>query len=176
MKNIFFLMLLTGITALFSCKGDMGDVGPAGKDGIDGVDGTDGINGQNGQNGNANVKSFQTAVAATDWQVYDSHLSLIDLQVPTVTQQIAATGLVMVYFQFGGGEWYALPYSRSTQNYFFWAKTGLVRLHTQNDNTSPEKFSGNVRVVAVSADGLARNPDLDWGNFIEVKKRLELAD
>lgn len=173
MKKLLSLLLFAGITAFIACKGELGPAGPSGQDGTDGIDGTDGTD---GQDGNANVKNFTTTISATDWLFHDSHLSYIDLQVPIITEEIAAAGMVMMYLQGSIGEWYTLPFSRSTQTYFFWAKSGLVRVHTQNDSTTPDKFSGKARIVAVSSDGKTRYPDLDWTNYQEVKNHLHLTE
>ncbi|MBC7774987.1 MAG: hypothetical protein H7246_06060 [Phycisphaerae bacterium] len=82
----------------------------------------------------------------------------------------------MAYLQETNGEWYALPFSRSTQNYFFWAKTGAVRIHSQNDGASPIKFAGKVRVVAVTSEGMLHNLDLDWTDYEAVNNRLQLPE
>lgn len=167
MKKLSFFLLLASISIFIACKGEIGPAGPAGQDGADGLD---------GQNGNANVKNLVTTVSATNWVLFNSGLSYIDLSVPIVTTDIAATGLVMVYFQEAGNEWYALPFSRGSQSYFFWAKPGQVRIHTQNDSTSPTKFAGNVRIVAVSSEGLVRNPNVNWTDYASVKKAFKLSD
>lgn len=173
MKKLLSLLLLVGITAFIACKGELGPAGPSGQDGTDGIDGTDGTD---GQDGNANVKSYTTTISAANWVPFTADLSYIDLQVPILTEEIAATGMVMVYLQEAGNEWYALPFSRGTQSYFFWVKPGFARIHTQNDSTAPTKFAGKVRIVAASSDGRARHPDLDWTNYQEVKNRLQLPD
>lgn len=161
---------MAAATTMISCKGEDGDPGPAG------VMGTDGKDGQNGRDGNANVKSYTTTLSASDWLFFSNDLSYVDLKVPIVTDQIAATGMVMVYLQEANGEWYALPFTRGTQSYFFWVKSGSVRIHTQNSGTSPNKFIGKIRVVAVSADGRICNPNINWTDYNSVKAGLDLPD
>ncbi len=173
MKLFLNLLLVAGLATLMSCNGEMGPAGPAGQDGADGPAGQDGTD---GQDGNANVKNLELTIQASNWVTFQSDLLYVDLNVPIVTGQIANTGMVMVYFQEVGTEWYALPYARNFQNYFFWVKPGQVRVHSQNTSILPTKFTGKVRVVAVSAEGMARNPDLDWTNYEAVKSRLEWSE
>ncbi len=154
MKNLLSLLLLLSITAFMSCKkGEMGDMGPAGQDGQDGIDG------QNGQNGNANVKSYETTISTADWFFHSGNLASVDIQVPIITEQIAATGMVMVYWHYAPADvWFALPYSFSTQIYYFWFKPGLVRIHSQNDYPAPgtdtEILSGKFRSRCYLFSGL----------------------
>ena len=166
-------MLLAALATFIACEGPAGKDGINGTNGIDGIDGTDGTD---GQDGNANVNSAVTTISAADWIFFDAGLSYIDFQVPIVTADIAASGLVMVYIQEASAEWYALPFSRGAQSFFFWAKPGLVRIHTENTNGSPYLFAGDIRIVAISADGLARNPNLDWTDYTRVKEALQLSE
>lgn len=168
MKKLLSFLLLASITAFMSCS--KGDMGPAGKDGQDGIDGTD------GQDGNANVKNTVMTLSASDWVFFSSDIWYVDLQVPTVTTDIASTGLVMVYFQEAIGEWYALPFSRGSQSYNFWVMSERVRIHSQNSSIAPTKFTGKVRIVAVSSEGRARNPNLDWTDYEVVKEHFQLPD
>ena len=174
MKKILAFLLLVSITAFTACKGDMGDPGLDGTNGQNGVDGTD------GQDGNANVKNHTIAISASEWVSHSNNLSYVDVQAPFITEEIASKGMVMVYFYDPAAVWFALPFTYSTpanttQTYYFWFKTGVVRIHSLNSAT-PVKYSGNVRIVAVTSEGLARNPDLDWTNYEDVKKRLQLTE
>jgi hypothetical protein len=172
MKQFFFFLLMAGLTTLTSCAKE-GPEGPAGKDGQDGTNGTNGIN---GQDGNANVKSATYTIAANNWVKVNALISFVDLNVPIVTEPIASTGLVMVYRQVGD-VWVAWPYTTGNERFWFWAKTGLVRIHAEDIITqTPDEFTDSVRVIAVSSSGLARNPDLDWTDYEAVKNAFDLAD
>ncbi len=151
MKNLLSLLLLLSITAFMSCKkGEMGDMGPAGQDGQDGIDGQ---NGQNGQNGNANVKSYETTVEFADWVPHTFYLEYVDLQVPIITEQIAATGMVMVYWYYEAADvWFALPFSEtSDQFYYFWFKPGIVRIHSATEFNVPKELIGKFLLEKINS-------------------------
>lgn len=183
MKNFFFFLLMAAFTtSMISCSGPKGDNGLPGSAGLDGVDGTngqdgqDGQDGQNGQDGNANVKSQTISILYTDWIYFNIDISYIDFNVPIITADIAATGMVMAYLKLSSGETVALPLSSGNQQYNFWFIPGKLRLHTVNIVGVPEKFEGDIRIVAVSSSGLVRNPNLDWTNYNAVKAALNLSE
>lgn len=163
MNRLSILSLLLLALALSACTKE----GPAGPQGPEGLDGED---------GNANVKNHSATLAVTNWLLFSNDLWYADITVPNVTEDIASTGMVMVYLQESQGEWYALPFSRGSQSYFFWAKPGVVRVHSQNSNGSPTKFVGKVRIVTATSDGFVRNPDINWLNYPSVKTALNLED
>lgn len=191
MKNLLSLLLLLSITAFMSCKGDMGDMGPAGQDGVDGTNGINGTNGQNGQpgqpgqDGNANVKSFDTWFPSSAWASNGSYENKLEFDVSIITQAVAEHGMVMVYLKtsalgLDGNAWTAMPFSLAYQFYteafsFSFVPGKLFLRETSNDGlpVEPECY---CRVIAVTSQGLARNPDVDWTNYELVKTRLQLAD
>ncbi|MEZ4924827.1 MAG: hypothetical protein R3A50_01030 [Saprospiraceae bacterium] len=181
MKNLFLFLLMAAATTMISCKGEQGIPGPAGVAGQDGIDGQDGQDGTNGTNGNANVKSFKTTVYASDWLYVISSIRQARVNVPIITNTIANNGLVMVYsHNIGSTSWLAWPLSYAfnggTRSFYYYVFSGGLDLYSEASAGSPFESGIEVRVVAATADGLARNPDLDWTNYEAVKSALGLED
>lgn len=175
MKNQVLFLMLLGLTALLSCKGEQGDPGPAGVAGTNGVDGT------NGADGNANIKNYATTINSTDW-VGSNLTRKATISVPNITQEILNTGLIMVYTQDAfSSQWYATPFSvainaNTTWSYHYVADVGQIVYHSTSNDGNPFTGNLNIRIVTASADGLVRNPDLDWSEYNEVIRAIYLND
>lgn len=183
------IFLLAGALVSFAaCKGDDGAPGPAGVAGAPGpagTNGTNGTNGQDGNDGNANVKSVTMNITGSSWAAVSTYENTAELNVAIITQDIADKGLVMVYLKttslgLDGTTWTALPFSLARQNYTesfaFATKVGKVVLRETSTDGNPVEPTGSIRIVAATADGMMRYPDLDWTNYEEVKAALDLVE
>lgn len=159
--------MMISLVTFMSCKGEQGDTGPAGQ------------NGQNGQDGNANVKTFTTTVSSSDWTEIQDDYSEAEINVPILTSDIVNNGLVMVYLQ-SGTDWIALPYTVAfasyTESFTYYFSVGKVTLQDISNDNLPIEPTGSMRVIAATADGMVRYPDLDWYNYEAVMNALQLAD
>ena len=177
MKNLFLFLLMAAATTIISCKGEQGIPGPAGVAGQDGKD---------GENGNGNIVSTTFELNYTDWVAVSNYEYKATLMVPILTQDIVDKGLVMVYLKspyllgLDNSNWYVLPFTLAreyyTESFAFSTKLNQLTLVDTSNDGVPFKPSGKVRVVATPADGIARNPDLDWTNYEAVKSALGLED
>ncbi len=145
MKKLSYLLLSLCII-LASCAKD-GDPGPIGEDGTNGADGTDGTNGAdgadgtdgtNGANGNANVQTF----LFTDPEWNTVGVSIMELNIPAITEDVMNNDLILGYLRLGSINWYStdtyLPsgYLRS----FVELENYTIRAHNldnTNDATPP---------------------------------------
>ena len=172
MKIIKFItigLLIAGATSLSSCEKE-GSVGPAGKDGIDGSDGSD---------GNANVVS--STITSSSW-AYSNPSWVISFTYPAITQSIIDEGAVLVYIKVGNG-YTQLPltiyqspnYSTSIEVSTFVG--GLSLFWTDSDLIQPTNPGEHTfKVVVIAASGLIQNPNVDLGNYEEVKDAFNLPD
>lgn len=124
-------------------------------------------------------------ITSSSWTAVNAYENTAELNVAIITQDIADKGLVMVYFKTGslgldGTTWTALPFSLARQNYTesfaFATKVGKVILRETSTDGNPVEPSGSVRIIAATADGMMRYPDLDWTNYEEVKAVLDLVE
>ncbi|MDX1912408.1 MAG: collagen-like protein [Saprospiraceae bacterium] len=170
MKKVLSMLLMISLATFMSCKGEQGDTGPAGPAGQ---------NGQNGQDGNANIKTFTTTVSSSNWVEILDDYSEAQVNVPIITSDIVNSGLVMVYMQ-SGSSWTAWPYAVAfdtyTEAFSFTFATGSVTLRDISNDNIPIEPTGPLRVIAATADGMVRYPDLDWYNYEAVMNALQLAD
>jgi hypothetical protein len=167
MKNFVFLVLLLSFF-ITSC----GKEGPVGKDGV-------GAPGINGVDGNANVRSATKAIFNGNWQNSSDLSAEASLDFPIVTEDIANTGLVMVYLQYQNStNWIAMPFSISgqgyTENFGFSFTAGKVVLQDYTDVAPLIKPDGMIRVVAVSSEG--RMAPVNWNEYEDVKNYFELKE
>lgn len=93
--NLKFIMIALFSIALTSCSPEDG------KDGVDGVDGEQGIP---GQDGNANVTSY--LFEAITFNIGDNG----PYDVPAITEEILANGVVLGYVSVVDPRWFPLPY------------------------------------------------------------------
>ena len=172
MRNLFFLLLMAGMTTLISCTKE-GQRGPAG------LDGQDGTNGTNGQNGNANVKSLTIDILESQWTDEGPGIAQLELDAPILTEEIVNNGSVMVYLG-TSGFWYALPVvltlPAGSQSYTFGFEPGKLTVISSITSGAAVKPDLMIRIVTATSEGLVRHPDLDWTNYEDVSRALQLAD
>lgn len=188
MKKALFSFAILAMMFLSSCtKPEVGPIGPAGTNGTNGKDGTAGTNGTNGINGNANVIGSNTVVLNNWITISDNGTYFIynsTLLWASITQAIVDKGIVIVYMK-DGSSWVALPITVSgisgTTGIFHYSitigyeiKVGTVTLSCSgfDDLGSPGAAALNgdtFRIVAISASVAKAYPNMNWGNYEEVK-------
>lgn len=172
MKKTIFKTGLFLVVALFamSCSKD-GEVGPAGPAGANGINGT------NGTNGNANVNgTTDFTILPTDW-LSSGNLKYVTITNNGVTQNIVNTGMVMVY-QKVNNSYIALPFSNSGIDRGFSFGLNYIQISLSAYNNTAFTISTNftIRAVIVSSTNKMANPNINWKNYEEVKRALNLAD
>jgi len=167
MKKIGTIMLglMVATTMLSACKkkevaGPAGPAGPA---------------------GNANVKSVIFETSATDWAGNGVNGYQFSAAAPIITPSIFASGAVMCYIQWGGGDFMALPYSylngSYTRHMLFTYSEAVINVNIRDDDgltSNPGNSNSIVKVVAISSTGLIQNPDLDLTDYEAVEKAFDL--
>lgn len=171
MKNGLFFNVLTAILLTFSIVGCqkevVGPTGPAGQNGIDGI---------NGQNGNANVVGTNPiTITTSNWQ-YSNSVWGVGLNVPAITSDIANFGMVQVFVLTGNQQWTALPNSIGTTIEKFYFEPGRVDIYYYDINFAAVSNPGNrsYRIVAISSTQIKQNPNVDWNNYQQAVKALNL--
>lgn len=171
MKKALFGFAILAMMFLSSCtKPEVGPIGPAGTAGTNGKDGTAGTNGTNGINGNANVIGTNTvALNSGSWTASGNAFYAV-FTTTAITQAIMDKGVVMVYEQ-SASLWRALPYTSGIVSKFFSFTLNTVYLYYQNTDGSQTTNPGNqtYRIVAISASVAKAYPNMNWGNYEEVK-------
>jgi hypothetical protein len=188
MKKTFFSLIVLVMTLLISCtkpgpvepqgpagiNGTNGKDGAAGTNGTNGTNGVDGTNGTNGVNGNANVIGTNTvALNSGSWTASGSYF-LATFSTTAITQAIVDKGAVMVYEQ-SATFWRALPYTSAIVSKFFFFTLNSVSVVYQNTDGSQTTNPGNqtYRIVAISASAKTAYPNINWGNYEEVRELIK---
>lgn len=145
------------------------------------VEGPQGIQGPQGPAG-PGASSFTFTVPPNAWQGDGDGYYVTVTNVGILNQDIVNNGAVLLYWNYDG-EWLPLPMS------FFddpWTthlrvafSVGEIYLEFQDDdgftpNPGNNFGSTTFRVVAISASGLAENPNLDLVNYEEIEKVFDL--
>lgn len=167
MKNRFFFPFVLLVLSFAACskEGPAGPIGPAGPDGPRGP-------------GSAKGQTFTIAAANWTYSAPSWNGTIISAD---ITQAIVNQGGVFVYWKNPGGNWVALPltyyptdwYSSTLQAEHYVG--GVKILKTDSELTQPTNPGDMMfKVLAVSGDGMVRNPDLNWNNLPEVIERFEL--
>lgn len=151
------------------------------KDGETGPQGPAGPQGAQGPQGNANVKSDLAMVS--NW-IYDSNsakwvATIID---NNITQEIADRGMVMVYLVESGSN-IALPvtlypsgtYSR-TINYFYSQQQVTINIGDSDKIQPGHPGTVTFRVVKIAPAARKANPNVDWTDYNQVKKCLNIQE
>ena len=156
--------LVCGLLFTGCKKGDTGPAGPAGT---------------NGTNGNANVVS--SSITSSNW-VYSSPSWGISFTYPAITQDIIDKGAVLVYLKVGSA-YNQLPltiYQSATYSSTYEVSTivgGLTIFATDSDLTQPNNpGSKTFKIVVIAASQRMANPNVNYGNYNEVKKAFNLKD
>ncbi len=190
-KNIYlFATLSVSIFLLNSCEGPEGQAGPQGASGIAGVAGSNGVKGDPG------VTFYATGwITATKKLLVDSYnktdfYSGITLQAALITtyltQKTLDGGIVMVYNREASSKAivYAVPFDTYFKidnhvTYSFNAEPGKVNCYISfSKNLDPSTYfvDEEYRVVIIPPASGARFANLNWKDYNEVKKVLNLND
>ncbi|GAB3703474.1 hypothetical protein GCM10027592_33540 [Spirosoma flavus] len=187
------LTLLSGVTLLvffYACKGPQGDVGPTGAQGPAGPAGATGATGPQGASGVSGItgmvaSTWSTTITAKNWiQDTDDKTYFYFYFKPTgLTQAIVDRGLIMVYVRDPGTPSTVFPLPSVTDI----GIEGFVPLMDKNEgylqiytdyttDTTPPSYGSQYRWVFIPAQPGGRLPAINWKNYAEVKKALNLTD
>jgi len=114
-KNIIFITLIT-LFSLFLSSCDMFECpqGPAGEDG----------------NANVTTTTFTNLV----WQDDDATHKVINLTVPTITQEIINSGTIQILGSDDGVTWWTLPRTFKTTTWYYYFSINTVKLVLLEEN------------------------------------------
>jgi hypothetical protein len=184
MKKIILFFFASFIIA---CKAPVGDVGPQGVAGAAGAKGDKGDAGQKGTF-NAIVSGWSTV---SNWVGSSSGVSYVNnFAEPKITQQILDKGLILGFYRPAGEDesGVVLPMPDETANYslgiagfmlFGTQGTISVALNFRNlavKNPNLEDWNIKVRWIIVPPASTGRLKNVDWKNYNEVKKALNIQD
>lgn len=177
MKNLFITPLklaavaaLTLTFSLSSCK--KAETGPQGPQGAQ------------GPAGNANVKNLNIFVNANEW-VYKPGICEITKLVPELTADLISKGAVMVYSEGdANGSWDALPSTSTSANltlaFGYNIEVGKLNLYVTFDSNSTLPSgtlqNSNFKVVLIAGSARTANPQVNYGDYQDVKTTFQLAD
>lgn len=135
----------------------------------------EGPTGPKGEDGNANVIGTNE-VTISNWTQSGSFWSA-GISVPSITQKIVNTGTVQVFAKYGS-EWWALPdLNGNNMTYFGYDEGHITLMNSNTDNSTPSHPGSKIfRIVVISSSNLTANPGVDWTDYEQVKKALELAE
>lgn len=171
---------------LISCKAPVGDIGPQG---AAGAAGTKGDKGETGQKGT--FSAIVSPWVTTDkWTVFTTNISyLSQFSEPKLTQQILDKGLLLGFYRPAGEDesGVVLPIPDETANYSlgmsgFMNKTEgniSIKLAFRSAavrNPNLEDWNVKVRWIIVPPSSTGRLKNVDWENYNEVKKALNIQD
>jgi len=185
------LLGLALLVFIYACKGPQGDVGPAGAQGTTGATGPQGVSGVAGAG--IIASPWSQTVTQTNWSLPDpadkTFFSLGIVYSPggmltqATFQRILDQGLVLMYVRFTNdpGAVYLLPLHEED--------TYQLYVVPNNDNNkigfdlfwdfvvAPTRISNTqFRYVMVPPMPGGRLAAIDWTNYAEVKKVLNLTD
>lgn len=167
MRTLKFGMLVMAIAmGISACKKVEGPQGPAG---------TNGTNGINGTNGNANVIGTDPfTVNSGNWSI-TGNTYYVALTANGLTQQVCDKGMVMVYRQVSGS-WKALPETSGSIHYFYSFTPGSLIIYVQATTgvAINNPSSNTFRAVFVSPSQIKENPDVNWSDYKQAQKALDL--
>lgn len=178
---------------LYACKGPEGDVGPTGPTGATGQTGATGPQGASGVSGASIIASpwSQTATQA-NWFVDADDKTFFSIGIvyqPTATltqavfQRVLDQGLILVYARFTNdpGAVYLLPLNVEGEYQLYAVPnndSNKINIDLYLDFVKvPTKINPmQFRYVMVPPAAGGRLATLDWKNYAEVKKALNLTD
>lgn len=178
------IILFVFASFLFACEAPVGDVGPQGAAGAAGAKGDKGDVGEKGTF-NAIVSNWYIA---SNW--LGSNISYAALFTePKLTQQVLDKGLILGFYRPAGEDasGVVLPIPDETANYslgisgFVSGTDGVitVSLDFRNaavKNPNIEDWNIRVRWIIVPPASTGRLKNVDWKNYNEVKKALNIQD
>jgi hypothetical protein len=176
MKTFAFLFItLTAVLIFQACKGPTGDVGPAGPQGVSGVAGATGII----------TSAWSGTVGPENWfqDANDKTYFSAGFKPPGLTQTIIDRGLIMVYTRLADDPTAVFPLPSVSDVgiasfYPYIEKNeGYLALYTayKTKTTAPSDIL-QYRWVFIPPQPGGRLAAVDWKNYGEVKKVLNLAD
>lgn len=185
-KTMKKIILFVFASFLLACEAPVGDVGPQGAAGAAGAKGDKGETGQKGTF-NAIVSNW---VTADKWLVFTTNsVYLSNFSEPKLTQQILDKGLILGFYRPAGEDesGVVLPIPDETANYSlgisgFMNKTDgtiSIKLAFRSStvkNPNLEDWNVKVRWIIVPPASTGRLQNIDWKNYNEVKKALNIQD
>ena len=132
--------------------------------------------GPQGPAGEGSVQGQAYTIAAANW-TYTAPSWKGVINIAGITQAIVNQGGVFVYWKNQDGNWVALPltnyptdwYSTTLQAEHYVG--GVKILKTDSELTQPTSPEDMIfKVLIVSGEGMAHNPDLNWNDLTEVSE------
>lgn len=188
------LLGLTLLIVIYACKGPQGEVGPAGPQGATGAAGATGPQGASGVAGAGIIASpWSPTATQANWGLADpadkTFFSLGIVYQPTATltqatfQRILDQGLVLIYGRFinDPGAVYLLPMYEENFSHLYAVPNNdnnKIGVDLFYDFVEPPTRipSMQFRFVMVPPAPGGRLASIDWKNYAEVKKYLNLTD
>jgi hypothetical protein len=181
-KQILKFLFFAVIFSVMACKAPVGDIGPQGLAGATGDKGDKGATGDKGAF--SGIVSAWTEIKPTQWKTTGTK-SVFTITDATLTQTILDQGLILAYYR-------PLPEDESsavisladeTNTYLFTFKTNVGTLDyelnfksAQVVNPSLEDWNIKVRYIIVPPAKTGRLAQVNWKDYNEVKKILNLND
>ena len=179
--NILILATFLGITG---CEAPAGEVGPQGAAGATGEKGEKGPTGDKGAF--SGYASEWTNIANTQWKL--TGLKAVNTQTDArLTQAILDQGLVLAYYKrnlsffFDTNAVYQIPDDWDEYLFTFKANVGSMDYEIYFKSAqafTPELYEWQiaVRYIVVPTAKAGRMKNIDWSNYNEVKRILNLND
>jgi hypothetical protein len=181
------IILFVFASFLLACEAPVGDVGPQGAAGVAGAKGDKGDTGQKGTF-NAVVSDWATAL---NWFSSSNGVTHVhNFAEPKVTQQVIDKGLILGFYRPDGENesGLVLPIPDETANYSlgiagfmpFGQGTVSLALNFRNAGVANPNLEDwkkiKVRWIIVPPASTGRLKNVDWENYNEVKKALNIQD
>lgn len=189
MKKIKTLLIFSIIFLIFqtSCEGPAGEAGPAGPAGQQGIAGA---KGDKGDAGTANVfSSTWKTVKPTDWFTYDDDPGFFGIFFldKNITPNLLEKGMFLCFNRDTDDKTFVWPMPVSNikgqYNYYLYndpkdPETGVGIYLDYYDDRKTIDFSLDFRWVFIPEVTIknGRKKNIDWHNYEEVKKELNLKD
>lgn len=158
--------------------------GPTGPQGAKGDTGNTGQQGPIGPQGNANVSDTTINLASGNWFLSGS-VYYTDISLPTITSSIVSSGSVEVFMRSTSstGVWLNMPWIEtisaslfSIYNYNY--SLGYVRIFKQDSDLTAPSNPGvrTFKIIVIASQQKQANPNVNWKDYSQVKKALNLKD
>lgn len=185
MKKIIIFIF---ISFLLACEAPVGDVGPAGPSGAEGAKGDKGDTGPKGTF--SAIVSDWKEIKPSNWFKGTTDLSLnVFFEEPKLTADITNKGLVLGYYRFLPDDSFSsvFPIPDLTNNYSLatnasFSTSSKVIWYFLEFRTLALKnlllptWNIKVRYILVPPASAGRLKNIDWKNYNEVKKALNITD
>jgi hypothetical protein len=163
-KNLLLAaMMLFGIGITSCKKAEKGDTGPAGK------------------NGNANVTSVLLNANTWTWDNTNKWSYATFSSVSILTSATASSGAVILY-EGSGTSWTAVPYSFNlsggvTYHALFEYDVNTVTIYKAlSDDSNPNPSASQFKLICIPPASIKEHPNVDYTNYMEVRKTFNLKD